>query len=70
MTVVQIVDGEGNVNVYGYDLPPLKAIKACVIQEVMGIRNFVGKEIDVQIIEAKGSYCYPFGDNCGVWVRK
>ena len=70
MTTVYIIDNEGSVTSLGYALPPQEAIKAYVIQEVMNIRNFVGKDIEVPLIETANGYSYPFSDNSNVWVRK
>lgn len=70
MSKVYLIDSNGEVTEYYYSLPPLEAIKACVIQEVKGIRNFVGKDIDIEISETEHSYIYPFGDNKAVFTRK
>lgn len=69
-STVFILDPSGGDKSFTYSLPPLEAIKACVIQEVMHVRNFVGREIDVPIKETKSSYIHPFGTNSAVWVRK
>ena len=70
MSEVYLIDNEGEVTIFSYSLPPFEAIKACVTQEVLKIRNFISNEVDVPITESANGYLYQFGDNSAVWVRK
>lgn len=69
-STVYILESNGEVRELVYSLPPQEAIKACVIQEVMNIRSFVGKDIEVPIKQSRFGYMYESGDNSAVWVRK